>query len=65
MKKTLASIALLTLIITYANGDDYDSPTVNSRLASSAQFPDENSFNDDGKTPEASAPKAAHKTQAN
>lgn len=32
---------------TYA--DEINSPTVNSRLASSAEFPDENAFNGDGK----------------
>ncbi len=40
-----------------------DSPTVNSRLASSAEFPDENAFNGNGKGNASSSKKQNKATQ--
>jgi len=49
MKKFLMMLGLLGGFAYEITADELDSPTVNSRLASSAEFPDENSFNGNGK----------------
>ena len=59
MKKSVLLIGLLSFLAASSYADGYDNPTVNSRLASSAQFPSENSFNNDGHS--SSAPKKAKK----
>lgn len=49
MKRFIMMLSLLGGYAYNIQADEIDNPTVNSRLASSAQFTEENSFNGNGK----------------
>ncbi len=51
MRRTIFITGLLSFISSTVLADQgYNNPNVNSRLASSAEFPSENSFNNNGHT---------------